>query len=223
MRCTDTCRLIGDTEIHDAALWRLDGWTPDEIEAGSAPLATLVSMCPELDASHRSVAKVCQRLQRPGDRRDPWTALCALVCLWAGAHADLGLFHRAGFAVLASRKQAERGHHTPAPDALDELMTAYLQRHPETTAQRLFEHCQSLAPLRWVVQEASDCGLTYLASPAGKLKLVRWGAFKVRVSRIHKKLESMQEKFPACAKRTAPANTFHWPSLTQPVVVTASR
>ena len=211
-------RLIGDEEIHTAALWRLADWSPEEIEAASAPLAGLVQMCPALDSNYRSVRAMLPRLQRPGDRRDPWTALCALVCLWADAHDDQALFHRAGFEVLASYRQATRGHKKPAEDAMDELMTSYLRLHPETTAMQLFEHCKSLAVVRMVVEDAADASLTYRVDPNGsRLKTVKYGAFKVRVSRIRKSLTTTP-----CAKRTAPANTFHWPNLAQPVVVTAA-
>lgn len=175
-------------------------------------------MCPDLNAGHRSVAKMCQRLQRPGDRRDPWTALCALATLWADAHVDLALYHRAGYAVLASYKQALRGNTMPAPDALDELLTSYVRLHPETTAKALFEHCKGLAPVKMVVELAGSESLTYRVAPTSSgLKTVRWHAFEVRVSRIRKGLESAPS-----IKRTAPASTFHWPSLTQPVVVSCA-
>lgn len=216
-------RLIGDDEIHAAALWRLADWSPEEIEAASAPLAGLVQMCPALDSNYRSVRAMLPRLQRPGDRRDPWTALCALVCLWADAHDDRALFYLGGFEVLASYRQATRGRKKPAPDALDELMTSYLRLHPETTAMQLFEHCKSLAPVRMIVEGATGACLTYRVSPTSSmLKDVKWGAFKVRVSRIRKSLRNMREILPASASRRATENTFHWPNLAQPVVVTAA-
>lgn len=212
-RCTDTRRLIVDTEIQDAALWRLADWTPEEIEAASAPLASLLSTCRELDASHRSVAKVLPNLQRPGDRRDPWIALAALVCLWAQAQGDKALFYRAGFEVLASYKQAMRGRQTPERDELDKLLTEYLTRHPATTADALYSHCQSLAPLRWVVQDASDDCLTYRASPAGKLKPVSRHAFDMRVCRLRKALDATPS-----TKQNTSINIFRWPDM-QPAAV----
>jgi hypothetical protein len=211
-------RLVADVELHDAALWRLDGWSQSEIEVATAPLAWLVQMCPELDSSYRSVKAMLPSLHRPGDRRDPWTALCALVCLWAYAHDDLTLFYRAGVEVLTSYRQAMHGHKKPAPDALDELMASYLRRHPATTAMQLFEHCKSLAVVRMVVEDADDASLTYRTDPNGsKLKTVKQHAFEVRVSRIRKSLTAAP-----CVKRTAPANRFHWPKVVQPVVVSCT-
>lgn len=219
MPCTDQPRrLIGDGEIHDAALWRLADWTPGDIEASGAPLARVVRQCPSLDSTHPATAALLTDLHRPGDRRGPWTALCALAVFWAEAHDDQVLYHRAGFEVMASYRQARRGQQAPAADALDELMTSYLRLHPETTAPQLFEHCKNLARVRWVVEDADHESLTYRIDPTGsKLKTVKRRAFEVRVSRIRKRLAT-----PSVNHEAASENVFRWPCLLQPVVVSCA-
>lgn len=223
MPCTDQPRrLIGDSEIQDAALWRLADWTPGDIEASSAPLVRLVRQCPLLDSAHPATQALLADLHRPGDRRGAWTALCALAVFWAEAHDDQALYHRAGFEVLASYRQAMRGHQAPTADALDELMTSYLRLHPETTAGQLFEHCKRLAAVYMVVEGADNASLTYRVAPtSSRLKTLRWGAFKVRVSRIRKRLAA-QPGIPAPKFLGAGGNVFRWPALVQPVVVTCA-
>lgn len=207
-------RLIGDGEIHEAAMWRLADWTPGDIEAGGAPLSRLVRQCPSLDSAHPATAALLTDLHRPGDRRGPWTALCALAVFWAEAHDDQVLYHRAGFEVLASYRQAMRGHQAPAADALDELMTSYLRLHPETTPGQLFDHCKGLARVRMVIEDADDERLTYRPIPTGnRLKTVKRHAFEMRVSRIRKRLA-----VAPTIKRPSPENIFRWPLL-QPAAV----
>ena len=203
-------------------MWRLAGWPADEVDAAVAPLAWLLKQSPSLDTAHPGVAAVLASLDRPGDRRGPWTALCALAVFWAEAHDDQVLYHRAGFEVLASYRQAMRGHQAPVADALDELMTSYLRLHPATTALQLFEHCKSLAAVYMVVEGADNASLTYRVAPtSSRLKTLRWGAFKVRVSRIRKRLAAQPGR-PSPHVRVDGGNVFRWPSLAQPVVVTCA-
>lgn len=210
--------LISDADLHGAALWRLKDWQPAELQAIYATLGDLISKCPSLDATHPAVASMLAQLHRPGDRRAPWTALCALATLWAADHHDQVLYHRAGFEVLAAYRQAQRGHHIRTMDALDELLTSYLRRHPATSARALFEHCQSLARVRMVVEDADGASLTYRTDPAGsRLKTLNWRAFEVRVSRIRKSATAAPADKPGAA-----THAFRWPSLAQPVVVSCA-
>lgn len=210
-------RLVGDSDILDAALWRLSDWERDDVGAGVESVGRLLVHCPDLNADHPTVYQLLTTMHRPGDRRDGWAALCALAVLWADAHGDQALYFRAGFEVLASYQQAKRGQNVPKPDALDDLITNYLRRHPATTAKQLWEHCTGLARHRMVVEVTGESCLTYRVDQAdSKLKTVKWRAFEVRVSRIRNRKVAVM---PPAANHTEGSGAFWWPNLKHPAVV----
>lgn len=181
-------QLVADADIHEAALWRLADWEPQEIEQITPALTALVGRDAPLKSDQPDVAKLLSRLER-SDRRDPWTALCALLSLWAEATGNANLFWRTGIVVLESFNQAKRRGQTRGDDALDRLLRDYLRLHPDTTASTLFRHCQSLSLLKVVIVDAGEDSITYQPRPdSHKDRTVRWHAFEQRVSRVRKKL-----------------------------------
>lgn len=195
-------RLIEDGEIHDAALWRLAAWTPEQIEAGSARLVRALEQGQPLDSEATDVAEMLASFTRPGDRREPWTALCALAVLHADACADARLFLLAGFEVLTAYRQAMRGHQLREADDLDNLLAQYMARHPEATAAQIFKHCAGLAELRLVIEDADSETLTYRPrQDSNKVRTIRFHAFEVRVSRLRHRAIADQaptpQQFPA--------------------------
>jgi hypothetical protein len=193
---TDARRLTSDAEVHEAAVWRLAAWTEQQIDAGMGELAQLLDAGHELAGDNPAVAAALQRLARPGDRRGSWSALCALAVFAAEARGDAGLFWRAGEQIVASRRQARRGHHRPAGDALDDLIAENVRRHPNRTARELFEHFRRLAGTALTcVVEADDHRLLIEPDPQStRLLGISRHAFEVRVSRTRARVLGEQQR-----------------------------
>lgn len=207
-------RLVTEADIVDAAIWRLAAWSPEEIEAGTLRLVRLFDQGVSLESEHPAVAELLATLDRPGERREAWTALCALAVLHADAYGDAALCFRAGFDLIGSYRQAMRGLQTRSDDDLDRLIAQYLGNHPKATATEIFEHFVGLADFRMVIVEASGTLLTYHPEASSeRLSKISRHALEMRVSRARKQMASR----PAAAREIFPA----WLNP-QPVVVNSA-
>lgn len=187
--------LLDRSEIREAALWRLSDWTLQEREEVTAAIQQLLGKGVAMSSEQPEVAWLLASMGRT-DRRDPWTALCALLTLVAEVMGDADLYWRAGLGVLEAHRQALRRSRVGGQDALDRLLSDYLRLHPDTTTRALFKHCQSLAPLRVVVVDETDDSLTYCQhASSARDKTLRWHAFEQRVSRLRQAI-SLEEDQP---------------------------
>lgn len=155
-------RLIGDAEILAAARWRLATCTPAEIEAGRARLAQMTERGTELDGA--AVEDLLGCLHRRGDRRDPWTALCAMVVLHAEAHGLVSLFLRAGFEVVGAWRNSMARRPGVARSILTRMMVEYQANQPDATAADYFDLLASLAGMDSAIADYDSAAdlLTYL-------------------------------------------------------------
>lgn len=186
-------RLPTEHDLHAAIVWRLADWTSETVAAGMAALGAVVDSGHCLDGGDPAMAGALRRLaemQPAEERRDAWSAACALLALLGEARGDWALHWRAGQVVLRAYQQAARGAKPRRQDALDELLGEYLARHPKATAATLFRHCQSLACARLVVIEATADELGYERQPGDPLRYVTRRAFEVRVSRVRQRMQA---------------------------------
>lgn len=147
MRAPTDRRLLDDGEIHAAAHWRLAGWSAEEIAAGSARLARLLTRGIPLDSRRSEVAQVLAAIARRRARRESWSALMALAVLYADARGDQGLFLRAGFEVVTAWRNAKARARTGAAahNALTALMREFQAMQPDATAADCFDRWSALA------------------------------------------------------------------------------
>jgi hypothetical protein len=155
-------RLIGDAEILAAARWRLAACTQAEIEAGRARLAQVIERGTELDGAAVEDLLCC--LHRRGDRRDPWTALCAMAVLHANAHGIARLFLRAGFEVVSAWRNSKARKPGMARSPLTLMMIEYQANQPDATAADYFDLLASLAGMDPVITDYDSAAdlLTYM-------------------------------------------------------------
>lgn len=182
-------------EVIDAAVDRLAAWTEERVAAGIAGVVGLLAQGVPVDGAHPLVAALLERLQDPGDRRDPWGALMALLVLVADARSDAGLFWRAGAELLRCAAQALRARQPRSRDPLDELLIEFLTRHPAADTAAIWEHCAALARTGVVVEDADADSLTFWSRDA--LRTVSRNAFAIRVSRARKKSQRQAFQQPA--------------------------
>lgn len=118
-------RIVSDSDIHEAALWRLAEFPSEVIEASTARVAQLIKSGVPLESDQPEVAAAMETLRHPNDRRNTWTALMAVVTLYADSQGYARLFLLAGFEVItASRNaRARTGHNQPSP--AESLQTAW--------------------------------------------------------------------------------------------------
>lgn len=128
-------RVPTDEDILDAAHWRLAGWSTDAVEAATERIAGLVDRKIPLDTAEPQVAESLAHFDH--DRRDPWSALCAIAALFADGQGDQRLFLAAGFEVLQAFRQSTRGRRHGA-DALTQIITG-LVHHEDATADAIFD------------------------------------------------------------------------------------
>jgi len=140
-----TRRLIADGDIHDAAMWRLAGFQPDAIEAATARVERLIASGIPLDSERPEVAAALASLERPGDRRNAWSALMAVVALWADAHCNERLFLLSGFEVVTAWRNGQTKSTGMPKGLLSEMMVQYRANQPGASADDLFDRLAGMA------------------------------------------------------------------------------
>ena len=99
--------LVTDEGIHEACLWRLNGFPADVIEVATQQVAQFVQSGIPLDSDQPEVRAVMEMLRRPNDRRNTWTAFCAIAALYADSQGYARLFILAGFEVITASRNAK--------------------------------------------------------------------------------------------------------------------
>lgn len=136
-------RTIVDEDIHEAALWRLAGFPAEVIDASTARVAQLIKSGVPLESAQPEVAAAMAALKRPGDRRGEWTALMAVVALYADSQGFTRLFLIAGFEVVTAWRNAKaRAANQPKDsgiNAIEVIMIQYHASQPSADADGLFD------------------------------------------------------------------------------------
>jgi hypothetical protein len=136
--------LLSLEDISEAAGWRLSGWKAADIEAAESCVAQIVAHGIPIDDSQPEVIEVMASF--PRERRDPWSALCAVAVLFAGRRGDKELFFTAGMEVVSAYRQSKKSR-PQAPDDLSKLIAARLQEDPSITPRELFAEFSDQATL----------------------------------------------------------------------------
>lgn len=169
--------LISSDEILDAARHRLRKWSPDEIEDGIAALARQT-------ASH-AVNALSVML---ADRRDLFSASCALLVLLANARSDAALLFQAGYGVIESYRQAQRAMRPRRSDALNELIRQYLDEIPDIGPKELWDDFTRQASDGFsdtlVDFNEDDRVLSFVPRTGAKMEDIDFVAFRKRVQRV---------------------------------------
>lgn len=142
---------ISDEEIYEAALWRLTGYPAEVTDASTAMVAQFVEAGVPLVSDQSDVAAAMAALKRPGDRRGEWTALMAVISLYADSQGYARLFLVAGFEVVAAWRNAKaRAAGTPNDsgiNVLEEIMIRIHASQPAADADSLFDMLAKLPRL----------------------------------------------------------------------------
>lgn len=146
-------RLLGDDDVLDAALWRLADWTIEELERGAAIVASLRQLGAPLIRDQPDIRRALLMLERSGDRRDPWTALAALLVLHADACGDVSLFWRAGFDVVTARRNSRARVSSAALNEFAAMVADYQANRPHATADEQFDFWAAIAGTHPVLAE----------------------------------------------------------------------
>lgn len=177
-------------EILDAAVWRLADWQPEEIERMRPMLDQVWEIFREnigFSSEDPRIKKILVKLKR-NDRRDPWTALCALLVLESDSMGECAGVYRAGMDVLNSCRQASRGSAKRAEDALDRLILDNLRNNPEIRSSELFEQLGRLEGMHPVIDSADASAIAY--NTGSRTKSINRGAFAERVSKLKRRQET---------------------------------
>ncbi len=137
--------LIADADIHDAALWRLNSIPHETIEVVTARAAHLIELGTPMESTDPEIVQVLTMLNRPGDRRDPWTALMAVVALYADSLGNDRLFLLAGFEIVAAWRNSQAKAGSTSRNALAEMMVRYQENQPAAGADTYFDLLAGLA------------------------------------------------------------------------------
>lgn len=136
-------RIVSDSDIHEAALWRLAAFPAEVIEASTARVAQLVDAGVPMESDQPEVAAAMAALKRPGDRRGEWTALMAVVALYSDSQGFARLFLVAGFEVVTAWRNAKaRAASIPKDSGINALQAIMIQHHasrPTADADDLFD------------------------------------------------------------------------------------
>lgn len=131
--------LPSEAEVMAAVNERLKFWTDEQIRAGLRLILDLQIL--GLQISEEDAFE----LDQPADRREPWTALCAIAVLHARAAGDVALFWRAGAVVLQSQQASKRPANRQSRNALTANMREFRSFNPMATAAQYVEHALYLA------------------------------------------------------------------------------
>lgn len=185
--------LPTEAEILEASVWRLADWSNDETERAQLVVENVWDIFREQSrfSSDDDRIRPCLESIKRADRRDPWTALCALLALESDARDYNAGIYRAGLFVLHCFIQAGRGCAKRTTDTLDDLTMAYLKNNPGSSSGEIFNHFVRLAGKHPAIEYANSESITY--ATRSRSKSVKRGAFAVRISRVRKRLASQAQ------------------------------
>lgn len=172
-------RLIADQDILAAARWRLEGWTAQEVEAATENAARLVA---------NPGAYAPQQFQRPGDRRDPWTAACALMALHAQTTGDRDLFLRAGVEIIQAWRNSMARKPGAVRSTLAAMMAIFQANQPHAQAGEYFDLLASLAGIDPAIADFDQAEQVLTYADRDRLVDVHRDSFARQFRRVKKML-----------------------------------
>lgn len=132
--------LPTDTELYRAVMWRLSGYSDDDINSSVAVLHAHLGGGGSINEGHRVIDGLMGLLKCQGDRRDPWTALLAIAYLAAEQADNLRLAYLAGSEVYRSfLASAHRENARSAPSLLNLRIEEFIIARPGATSRECFE------------------------------------------------------------------------------------
>lgn len=185
--------LITAADIIEAARHRLRKWSPEQIEAGIAALA-------RQNVPHAANAPSVML----ADRRDLFSASCALLVLLANARGDAALLFQAGYGVVESYRQAQRAMKPRRNDALNELIRQYLDEMPDIGPKKLWDDfCERAEDDHTVIADFNkdDEELLYEPARGAEAIPIRFEGFRKRVQIIR---NSLRAHIPDCETAGSP-------------------
>ncbi|MBK7687119.1 MAG: hypothetical protein IPJ25_14895 [Rhodocyclaceae bacterium] len=162
-------------------------WSPLLVERGTDSVADLVNRGIPIAEDQPEVERLMKRLHR--DSRSKWSALCALVCLYANSIGNELLKFSAGLEVWSAQRQARTGERKG--NVLSRAIRSHMESHPNVSDVEIFEHFAAVAgedqnfPAK-NYDELED-EITFEPEPGRSVKINR-DAFCKRCSRIRARL-----------------------------------
>lgn len=135
-------RLLSVDDIYDAVEWRLAEWDACDLAAAELRVAQLVALGIPFDDSYPEV--IAAMASFPKERRDPWSALCAVAVLDASESGNRDVLFTAGLEVVSAHRQSRKSRPQP-PDELSRLIAARLDENIPFTPRQLFAEFSDLA------------------------------------------------------------------------------
>lgn len=176
--------LIADADIHDAALWRLAKLSHEVIEAATARVAHLIESGISLESAHPEIVQVLAALDHTGDRREPWTALMAVVALYADSRGDERLFLLAGFEIVSAWRNSQAKAGSTPRNALTAMMIQFQANQPAAVADTYFDLLAGLAGMDPLIADY-DPGLDVLTyDDHGRLRDLSRSSFVRQFRRV---------------------------------------
>lgn len=187
-------RLPTHADIIVAIAWRLDGIPVADVGALADVLRPFAD---DFRESRPEVAAVLADIHRAGDRRSARTLTAAVLASDAEQRGDVAGFLLAGFEVLESFRQSNRGKHhnrkvipLHRDDALDRLIRFYLNIDPNIACVKLFDDFKAMAGGLHKVLADFDPGkdelVCQLNPKATMLTNITSGEFGRRMRRLRK-------------------------------------
>ena len=182
-----TSRLPTEADILLALDWRLRAFSHEWVCKASGLIYEGVVKGQPAQVDEIALADYCESKKLPGDRRGGWSLGCALLASESYRRQAWALFWPAGFVVWQSWWQSQRGTHKRNPDALNELISAFRQNHPDATAANAFAHFCAMTTCMHPVLIDFDIGddaLLVLLRPGKQHTRISRRAFASRFSRL---------------------------------------
>lgn len=171
-------------DFMDSAIERLSDWPPLLVEHWTEKVGDLISRGIRIAEDQPEVAGVLKML--PRDKRSPWTALCALLALYADSIHNEHVKFQAGLEVWLAKRQAREGGRKF--DALSRAILNHIKNHPNATDEEIFEHFAAVAgndktfPVKRYDEIKDE--LSYKSEPGRSVEKIDREAFCRRVRRV---------------------------------------
>lgn len=124
-----TKSLPTEEDILEACIDRLQAWTEHQIQTGVRKVRDALAAGKSLDET------LCDQIDGPAERRDKWSALCALIVIYARAERHQALFWQASSVVLNSARMSKQAASSRQWSCVSERIVEFQDRRPNATAQ----------------------------------------------------------------------------------------
>ena len=190
------CRVISDSDINEACLWRLAEFSADSVESSTMRVAQLVEADVILTSDQPEVAAAMATLKRPGDRRGEWTALMAVIALYADSQGYARLFLVAGFEVVTAWKNARaRAASIPkgiGTNALETIMIQSQASKPTADANSLFDTLTKLPRQHPAIRDYDPDSDTLTYDDRGCEREITRTSFERQFRKVRKNISGLQ-------------------------------